>query len=142
MCSPFVLSVDSRAVGLALDDYLLHPDEGGGERARIRCSLSGLTWAVASLYDPMASSFSCHGTIQRRLSPLVPQGTTIGVWFTPRGLQAVGAIQALLVSHRCETLAPASVLPAGGPVRSLPFPTTSCANAAGSVGSHGEGRAA
>src|SRR2546427_5325494 len=35
MSSPFVLSVDSRAVGLALDDYLLHPDEGGGELARI-----------------------------------------------------------------------------------------------------------
>src|SRR5437660_8372051 len=72
-------------------------------RASIRCSLSGLTWAVALLYDPMASSFSWHGTIQRRLSPLVPQGPTIGAWFTPRGLQAVGAFPALLVSHRCET---------------------------------------
>ena len=35
MSSPFVLSVDSRAVSLALDDFLLHPDEGGGELARI-----------------------------------------------------------------------------------------------------------
>src|SRR2546426_11962275 len=31
MSSPFVLAVDARAVDLALEDYLAHPEEGGGE---------------------------------------------------------------------------------------------------------------
>ena len=34
MNSPFVLAVDARAVELALEDYLSHPDEGGGELLR------------------------------------------------------------------------------------------------------------
>ena len=32
--SPFVLAVDARAVDLALEDYLAHPQEGGGELLR------------------------------------------------------------------------------------------------------------
>jgi len=34
MSSPFVLAVDPEAVDLALEDYLTHPDEGGGELVR------------------------------------------------------------------------------------------------------------
>jgi hypothetical protein len=35
MNSPFVLTVASHAVELALEDYLTHPDEGAGELMRI-----------------------------------------------------------------------------------------------------------
>jgi|SRR5205809_4631610 len=35
MNSPFVLTVASQAVELALEDYLTHPDEGAGELMRI-----------------------------------------------------------------------------------------------------------
>lgn len=34
MSAPFVLAVDARAVELALQDYLAHPEEGGGELLR------------------------------------------------------------------------------------------------------------
>jgi len=34
MSSPFVVAVESRAVDLALEDYLAHPQEGGGELLR------------------------------------------------------------------------------------------------------------
>src|SRR6266566_4137772 len=146
MSSAFVLAVDSRAVSLAVDAYLQHPDEGGGELVRLarvhEVLLSGPTWAVALLYDPADSSSSLHGMIQRKLSLLVPRGLTIGAWSTPRVQWAAGAFPALPVSHQCETPAPASVLPVAGPASSFTFPTTSCANAGGLVGSHRKGRAA
>jgi hypothetical protein len=34
MTNPFVLTVDAKAVELALEDYLTHPDEGAGELLR------------------------------------------------------------------------------------------------------------
>src|SRR5205814_8402558 len=110
--------------------------------ACMRCSLSWATWAVALLYDPADSSSAWHGKIQRKLSLLVPRGLTIGAWSTPRAQWAADAFPALPVSHQCETPAPASVLPAAGPASSFPFPTTSCASAAGLGGAHRKGPAA
>src|SRR2546427_4275077 len=99
--------------------------------ACMKCSLSGLTWAVALLYNPADSSSSLHGMIQRRFSLLVPRGLTIGAWSTPRVQWAADAFPALPVSHQCETPAPASVLPAAGPASSFPFPPTFYVNGAG-----------
>src|SRR2546430_3702448 len=102
--------------------------------ACMKCSLSGLTWAVALLYNPADSSSSLHGMIQRRFSLLVPRGLTIGAWSTPRVQWAADAFPALPVSHQCETPAPASVLPAAGPPRSFSFPTNYDSDARGGVG--------
>src|SRR2546425_1241361 len=102
--------------------------------ACMKCSLSGLTWAVALLYNPADSSSSLHGMIQRRFSLLVPRGLTIGAWSTPRVQWAADAFPALPVSHQCETPAPASVLPAAGPARPVPFPPTLVSESAGAGG--------
>src|SRR5690348_9165917 len=83
-------------------------------RACMRCSLSGLTWAVALPYDPADSSSSLHGMIQRKLSPLVPRGLTIAAWSTPRAQWAADAFPAFPVLHQCKTPAPASVPLAAG----------------------------
>src|SRR5207244_13538629 len=110
--------------------------------ACMRCSLSGLTWAVALLYDPADNSSSLHGMIQRKLRLLVLRGLTIGAWSTPRVQWPADGFPAFPCSHQCETPTPASVLPAAGPATSLPFPPTSYANAVASVGSPGKGPAA
>ncbi len=134
MSSPFVLSVDSRAVGLALDDYLLHPDEGGGELARI-----ARQHQVLPLWADMGGCIA-----------LRPNGQLVFLaWDDPEKVEPVGAagdhdrrmVHAARAAGSRRYPSIAGLAPVR-PVRSLPFPTTSCANAAGSVGSHGEGRAA
>ncbi len=120
MNSPFILTVDARAVDLALEDYLAHPDEGAGELLRL-----------ARLHHVLPLWTDWVGCI-----------TTIGAWFTQLVPKEADAFPGLPVSHLCVTPKLVSVLLAAAPVSSLPFLTTWCANVAGSGGCQAEGRAA
>src|SRR5207245_720042 len=76
MSSAFVLAVDSRAVSLALDAYLQHPDEGGGELARL-----------ARLHEVLPLWTDMGGCIA-----LQPSGQLVFfAWDDPEKVQPVGA---------------------------------------------------
>src|SRR3989441_8598135 len=76
MSSAFVLTVDSRAVSLALDAYLRHPDEGGGELVRL-----------AGLHEVLPLWTDMGGCIALR-----PSGQLVFfAWDDPEKVEPVGA---------------------------------------------------